>query len=137
MKKSELLLITHPTIHTPAFIKWQTAEGLLWPKKIAYGGMVAEGALALLVILAVSAGLYWRGEGSLVYPILMKEKGWIVTFGEGYGQLVRPIFGTPGVFIAITMVNAFVITTLDSATRINRYITEELFSGDSSLYPSL
>jgi len=166
------LLIIHPTIHTPAFIKWQATEGTLWPmmcviiacgaisgfhslvasgttskqlanekdaKKIGYGSMVAEGILALLAILAVSAGLYWKGgsapeglcpggKGSLVYPVLMKKKGWIVTFGEGYGQLVKPIFGTLGTLVAITMVKTFVMTTLDTATRINRYILEELFS---------
>ncbi len=155
------LFITHPTIHTPAFISWQSTQGTLWPmmcviiacgaisgfhslvasgttskqlanekdaKRIGYGSMVAEGILALLAILAVSAGLYWKGEGGLVYPVLMKEKGWIVTFGEGYGQLVKPVFGALGVLVAITMVKTFVMTTLDTATRINRYILEELFS---------
>jgi carbon starvation protein len=44
---------------------------------------------------------------------------------------VAPILGvTLGSLIAITTLNAFVMTTLDSATRITRYITEELF-GDS------
>jgi carbon starvation protein len=38
-----------------------------------------------------------------------------------------PLFGTFGSLIAATIINAFVITTLDTATRITRYITEELY----------
>jgi carbon starvation protein len=99
-------------------------------KRIGYGGMVTEGALATLAVLCVSAGLYFtsqQGPANLVYPTLVREKGWIVAFGAGYGELVKPIFGTMGTLVAIMMVKAFVLTTLDSATRISRYFAEELF----------
>lgn len=99
-------------------------------KRISYGGMIMEGGLATLALIAVGAGLYFsKGEGPahLAYLSLVKEKGWIVAFGEGYGQLVGPIFGAFGTLVAIMMVKTFVLTTLDSATRINRYIGEELF----------
>lgn len=99
-------------------------------RRISYGGMLMEGGLATLVLLSVGAGLYFtkeQGPINLAYLSLVKEKGWIVTFGEGYGQLVGPILGAFGTLAAIMMVNTFVLTTLDSATRINRYIGEELF----------
>ncbi len=99
-------------------------------RKIGYGGMVLEGILAVLALLCVTAGLYWRnkpGELNLVYPQLMKTGDWIGTFSAGFGQLTKPILGAFGTSIAAIMLNAFVLTTLDSATRINRYITEELF----------
>ena len=97
-------------------------------RKIGYGAMLAEGLLAVLAVLAVSAGLYWRGGPSgLVYPELMSGGNWIGTFGAGYGEIVKPLFGALGMLIGITMLKTFIMTTLDSATRITRYIGEELF----------
>ncbi len=158
------LFITRPQIHTPFFIKWESASGSLWPmmfviiacgaisgfhslvasgttakqlgserdaRRIGYGAMLAEGLLAILAVLAVTAGLYWKGgpEG-LVYPELMKGGNWIKTFGTGYGEIVKPIFRTFGMLLGITMLKTFIMTTLDSATRIARYLGEELF-GDT------
>ncbi|MFH1339082.1 MAG: carbon starvation protein A [Candidatus Omnitrophota bacterium] len=99
-------------------------------KKIGYGGMVLEGILAVLALLCVSAGLYWtkqQGNPDLVYPELMKTGDWIGTFSAGFGRITGPLLGSFGASVAAIMLNAFVLTTLDSATRINRYITEELF----------
>lgn len=156
------LILTHPTMSTPAYISWKGSQGSLWPmlcvivacgaisgfhclvasgttakqlpnekdaKKIGYGAMIAEGVLAILAVLAVSAGLHWTkssGHLNLIYPEIMKKEGWIVTFGKGYGELTKPIFGALGMLIGIMMLKTFVMTTLDSATRITRYITEEL-----------
>ncbi len=156
------LILTHPSVHTPAFINGTLVNEPLWPmmfviiacgaisgfhslvatgttskqlasekdaKKIGCGAMIAEAALAALALICVTAGLYFnksQGPIHLVYPQLMKEKGWIVTFGEGYAQLVKPIFDSLGALIAITMLKTFIMTTLDSATRIGRYIGEEL-----------
>lgn len=98
-------------------------------KKIGYGGMILEGVLSALALISVSAGLYWVGgiEEGLNYSRLLEEKGWIGAFGAGYGVLVGPIFGGLGMLVGVTMLKTFVMTTLDSATRITRYITEELF----------
>ncbi len=97
-------------------------------KKIGYGAMLAEGLLAILAVVAVSAGLYWKGGPSgLVYPDLMRGGNWIGTFGAGYGEIAKPILGAFGMLIGITMLKTFIMTTLDSATRITRYISEELF----------
>jgi len=100
-------------------------------RRIGYGAMILEGVLAVLALLAVTAGLRWTAEGpggAPVYPEMLKGGNWIGTFGAGYGQLVAPLLGsTLGTLIAMTTLNAFVMTTLDSATRIARYITEELF----------
>jgi carbon starvation protein len=97
-------------------------------RKIGYGAMLAEGLLAILAVVAVSAGLYWRGGPSgLVYPDLMRGGNWIGTFGAGYGEITRPILGAFGMLFGITMLKTFIMTTLDSATRITRYLSEELF----------
>jgi len=95
--------------------------------KIGYGGMIMEGVLAILALVSVCAGLAWtRGQGIPVYSELMKDGGWIVTFAEGFGQITKPLFGAAGAAVAAVMLNSFVLTTLDTATRINRYILEEI-----------
>jgi len=101
-------------------------------KIISFGGMILEGVLSMLAIIAVCAGLYWRGGmPGLVYPELVQSSGWIVTFGKGYGRIVAPLVGAgTGALVAMFILNGFVMTTLDSATRITRYVTEELF-GDA------
>ncbi|MDI6839319.1 MAG: carbon starvation protein A [bacterium] len=98
-------------------------------KPIGYGAMLTEGVLAILALICVCAGLYWVGgpEG-LVYPELIKGGNWIVAFGKGYGEITRPILGMLGMFIGITMLKTFIVTTLDTATRITRYIGTELFA---------
>ncbi|OPX17876.1 carbon starvation protein A [candidate division WOR-3 bacterium 4484_100] len=105
-------------------------------QKIGYGSMLTEGLLATLAILAVTAGLYWKsGPSGLMYPALMKGGNWIKTFGTGYGQLIKPLFGALGMLIGITMLKTFIMTTLDSATRIARYIGDELFGEVFRLKP--
>ncbi len=98
---------------------------------IGYGAMIMESALAVMAVIAVSAGLYWKsapdGMEGLVYQTLFKEGGWIKAFGAGYGQLTKVFFAGFGALIGITMLKTFIMTTLDTATRITRYICNELF----------
>ncbi|MFN4226679.1 MAG: carbon starvation protein A [Candidatus Ratteibacteria bacterium] len=98
-------------------------------KKIGYGGMLTEGLLSILALLCVSAGLFWSNSiPELNYPELMKKGDWIGTFATGYGQILKKIFHPQiGKLFATVMINSFVLTTLDTATRISRYITQELF----------
>ncbi|MEO0127303.1 MAG: carbon starvation protein A [candidate division WOR-3 bacterium] len=97
-------------------------------KRIGYGAMLTEGILSTLAIIAVCAGLYWYGgKEGFVYPELIKGGNWIGAFGKGYGQITKPILGALGMFIGITMLKTFIVTTLDTATRITRYIGTELF----------
>ena len=101
---------------------------------IGYGGMIMESALAVLAVMAVTAGLYWKnapsGAEGLVYQELFEEGGWIKAFGVGYGQLTKMFFGGLGTLVGITMLKTFIMTTLDSATRITRYLCNELL-GDT------
>jgi carbon starvation protein len=97
-------------------------------KRIGFGSMIIESILAILAVLCVTAGLYWKGNHpGLVYPELMKGGNWIKTFGTGYGEIAKPLLGAFGMLVGITMLKTFILTTLDSATRIARYISEELF----------
>jgi carbon starvation protein len=100
-------------------------------RRIGYGGMVAEGALAVLVLLAVASG--FTKHSSLVEALQPGGKGPIAAFGQGYSFVTRPILAGSGALVAMTILNAFILTTLDTATRITRYMTQELFGVESRL----
>jgi len=101
-------------------------------KRIGYGAMLTEGAVAILALLTVVAGLTWNAPNSaLNYPELMRSGNVIGTFARGFGQITGPVWGTTaGVLVATVMINGFVLTTLDTATRIARYVSQELFGQD-------
>lgn len=101
-------------------------------KPVAFGGMITEGALALLALLAVSAGLSWGGgeaEGSArTFQAFMHAGAAdpIGAFAAGFGAFTEPFLGSSiGVLVGVTMINAFVLTTLDTSVRLARFITVE------------
>ncbi|MCC7406466.1 MAG: carbon starvation protein A [Phycisphaeraceae bacterium] len=112
-------------------------------KFVGYGGMLTEGFLAVLVIVAVGAGI---GLGwSERFPGLMGSELWqtiyrdwsaadkglgvkIGAFVAGSANLlgaigIHPVMAQAimGVFVA-----SFAGTTLDTATRLQRYVVQEL-----------
>ncbi len=91
-------------------------------RKVAYGGMLAEGALALLTVLAISSA--YADVSSLAQAI--KTQGPINAFADAYLFITRPVLGQWGKAFAVIMLNAFILTTLDTATRLGRYIAQEL-----------
>ncbi|HQM47619.1 MAG TPA: carbon starvation protein A [Candidatus Hydrogenedentes bacterium] len=110
---------------------------------VGYGSMLMEGALAVLVIVACGAGLglgvmqdghavtgtaawsayYGGGWGAM--SGLARQVG---AYVEGAGNLIAalkiPLPLAKG--IAAVMIACFVTTTLDTATRLQRYIVQEL-----------
>ncbi len=109
-------------------------------RPIGYGAMLMESALSVLAVIAVTAGLYWKtapdGATDLVYQEVFTKGGWIKAFGTGYGEITKSFLGALGALIGITMLKTFIMTTLDSATRITRYICNELF-GDTFGIPAM
>jgi carbon starvation protein len=103
-------------------------------KKVGYGAMIVESAVGVMALMAVAAGLRW-GSGAGAYGALLKEKGPLLTFATGYATITAPILAGAGAMIALTVLNAFVLTTLDTATRITRYIGEELFADGLAIKP--
>lgn len=99
-------------------------------KAIGYGGMILEALLAIVVTIVVIAGVGWgTGEGSFQFAL---EKGWIILFSSGFGNIVGSM-GIPiltGSFVALLgafMVNQFILTSVDTSTRLNRFIISEKF----------
>lgn len=109
---------------------------------VGYGAMLLEGALAVLVILACSAGLGMgiRSEGSLLHG----SAAWQHFYGASWSQMglakkvgafiegganMMETLGVPfelGIGIVAVMVACFAATTLDTATRLQRYVVQEL-----------
>jgi len=90
--------------------------------RIGYGGMMVESLVGVLVLIAVCAGLQISQLDTL-----LKEGGPIAAFSRGYGALSKTFLGDYGTAFAVVALNTFILTTLDTATRITRYITSELF----------
>ncbi len=108
-------------------------------RPIGYGAMILESALAVLAVVAVTAGLYWNsapdGVKGPVFQEISAGGNFIKAFGTGYGQLTKVFFGTLGSLIGITMLKTFIMTTLDSATRITRYLCNELLGETLGITP--
>lgn len=98
---------------------------------IGYGGMLTEGFLAAMVILACTAG-YTAAEWGSRYSSWIGNKtiGFkLSSFVNGAAEITSSL-GIPVLvgqtFFAVTIV-AFALTTLDTGTRLIRYALEELF----------
>ena len=91
--------------------------------RIGYGGMLTEGLVGALVVICVGAGLSVAQHQAILRP---GGAGPIGAFGEGYANLVFPLLGGYGAIFAIMALNTFILTTLDTATRISRYVLQEL-----------
>ncbi len=110
---------------------------------VGYGSMLMEGALATLVIIATTAGIGmgYMKDGQLLTGV----KAWtehyaswaaagglsskVSAFVEGSANMIQTL-GIPKV-VAITIMGVFVAsfagTTMDTATRIQRYLITETF----------
>ena len=105
-------------------------------KIISYGGMLTEGVVAVVTVLLMGGGLYWvapEGGGvdmtTLGFRETLQSGGWILAFGNGFGNIVHqmlPILSfTFASMIAVLALNTFVLTTLDTAVRITRFLVQE------------
>ena len=103
-------------------------------KPIALGGMLLEGVLAMMTLLLVAAAFHWKmpanSDGSSVMLFSkVYEEGWVVVFGQGFGKIVSDMIPMLGFGIAsligMITIKTFILTTLDSATRITRFIVQE------------
>jgi carbon starvation protein len=101
---------------------------------VGYGGMIAEGLLAVIVILACTAGFGDAGAWHARYSswesmtdLGSKMDAFIGGAARFIGALGVPV-GFARVFIAVVVVG-FAMTTLDSGTRLLRYNVEEIGRG--------
>jgi carbon starvation protein len=95
-------------------------------KLIGYGGMLIEGVLAVLALIAVSA------LGGSQFTEILISKGPVTAFSIGVANFIESIpflsvtAATATNFVALA-VAAFALTSLDTATRLGRYTFQEFF----------
>ncbi len=98
---------------------------------VAFGGMSLEALLAIMVIITIGCGLSYDKLCGIVFPtdVAVKSNP-VLAFALGVGGLLNRAVGLPvvyGTVFGILMVEGFVVTTLDTAVRLNRYLFEELW----------
>ena len=94
-------------------------------RPVAYGGMLLEGVLAILALLAV---------GTFSQPALLEKLGTESAVGLFAGGLASfcARLGIPersGAIFMSLAVSAFLMTSVDTATRLARFTWQELFAG--------
>ena len=116
---------------------------------VGYGSMLMEGSLATIVIIAVSAGI-GMGYTTKAGEVLTGVAAWtthyaswaaaaglgskISAFVDGSANMIESIGLHKNIALAVmgVFVASFAGTTLDTATRIQRYVVAELF-GDLNI----
>ena len=89
-------------------------------KPIAYGAMLIEGTVAVIALITVA--MVAKGN-----PLVTKAP--LVIYGTGMSRFLS-VFGIPqklGYSFGLLALSTFILTTLDTATRLGRYIFEEFF----------
>lgn len=92
-------------------------------KLIGYGGMLIECVVAIIAI--ITAGYISKGE----FTNLLSNGGPVNVFSNGVGNFMAS-FGIPehvGTSFAALAVSAFAMTSLDTSTRLARFVFQEFF----------
>jgi carbon starvation protein len=110
-------------------------------KLIGFGGMITEAALAGLVIFIAAGVLTWDPSGAesqFGFQYFMTSVGDpIKAFATGYGRIISSLPAITlaiGSFFGMVMLNAFVLTTLDTGTRLGRLIFSELLGKNAPIF---
>jgi len=159
------IIVGGPSFELQSFTSFQTSSGYLFPvlfvtvacgavsgfhslvasgttskqlnketdsQMIGYGGMLIESFLA--VIALITAAIVTKGQ----YSELLANGGPVNVFSNGIGNLAAN-YGIPfkvGMNFAALAVSAFAMTTLDTATRLARFIFQEYFIDADSVEKS-
>jgi len=95
-------------------------------RTIGYHGMLLEGFLAVCVILALFIGLDWENYQSIVYG----QKNPVLGISLAIGNLLSSTLLLPawaGTVLGILLLEGFIVTTLDVALRLSRYLLQEFW----------
>ena len=94
-------------------------------RRIGYGGMLVEGVVAVLA-LGTIMGLSFGAEALRGNPVVL--------FANGIGRFMS-MLGVPykfGSMLGLLALSTFLLTTLDTCTRLGRYVLQEFFGWDNA-----
>lgn len=101
-------------------------------RKVGYNAMILEGILAVGTIIIVGAALSQEQYLRIVWPAPgTGSSNPILAFALSMGLMLNKTLNFPvyyGSVFGILLVEGFVVTTLDAAVRLNRYLFEELWN---------
>jgi carbon starvation protein len=110
-------------------------------RRVGYNAMLLESLLSVCVLLALGGVMAFSDYKAIVWPSdPAVRSNPILGFSLAAGQLFHRGLGIPvalGTVFGILLVEGFVITTLDAAVRLNRYLFEELWSILAKKVPAL
>jgi carbon starvation protein len=96
-------------------------------RRVGYYGMLLESFLAVCVVCCLMIGLTLADYRAYCYPADAKGNA-LLTFAVAVGHTAHVGFGLPtaaGVVGAMLLLEGFLVTTLDTAIRLTRYMIEE------------
>ncbi|HPW18096.1 MAG TPA: carbon starvation CstA family protein [Candidatus Aminicenantes bacterium] len=110
-------------------------------RHVGFNAMLLESFLAVCVLLALGGAMAFTDYKAVVWPADPAVKSNpILGFSLAAGRLFHQGLGIPvalGTVFGILLVEGFVVTTLDAAVRLNRYLFEELWTIVFKRVPSL
>ncbi len=93
-------------------------------RRIGYGGMLTEGVVAVISVACVMM-LGFNAQTLAQNPVTV--------YAQGMGSFLSS-FGLPlriGTMLGLLTLSTFLLTTLDTCTRLSRYVLQELFDWDN------
>jgi carbon starvation protein len=101
-------------------------------RTVGYYGMLLESFLAVCVIGAVIMGIDMQQYRQLVLPAAGSkfQSNPILAFALAFGRILHFGLGlpmSPGILFGMLLLEGFIVTSLDTAVRLNRYLFEELW----------
>jgi len=96
-------------------------------RQVGYYAMLLESFLAVCVVCCLVIGLSFAGYKGYLYPAQGKGNA-VLTFAMAVGHTVHAGLGLPiaaGALGAMLLLEGFLVTTLDTAIRLTRYMIEE------------
>jgi carbon starvation protein len=98
-------------------------------RRVGYNAMILEGALALLTLMLIASALPRAEYMNIVFPA-SKDGNPILAFSVAMGYMLNNVAHVPvalGCVLGILVLEGFVVTTLDTAVRLCRYMLEEFW----------
>lgn len=117
----------HSLVATGTTVKQIERESEI--RRVGYNAMILEGALALLALLLIASALPRAEYLSIVFPAT-RDGNPILAFAIATGYMLNAVAHLPialGAVLGILVLEGFVVTTLDTAVRLCRYLLEEFW----------
>lgn len=101
-------------------------------RQVGFWAMLLESFLAVCVVGAILAGLSFADYSKLMLTMTPgSQPNPVLTFAVAVGEVIHRSLGLPmafGVVFGMLLLEGFIITTLDTAVRLARYLLEELWA---------